>query len=341
MPDGAIDTLWYTRCNVPTASGIAFNSGALAALYARDGMSIGALQDAPLDIARHHYDHLLMGLIREGGNVPALAARAAGSPTRLVGLTWIDEQQVIAVRPGEVAAGLAGRRLAVPSWTDRPETSMARAMALHGFDHALAHLGLTRADATIVEVPLGAIVPPGKHRGSDMSTLWPGLTYVVDGRADAVYLKGAAALRAAADAGLAVAIDFDAFPDRRLRVNNGTPRPLTVHQALLDSRPEWVVGFLAETLKAADWAASHPEAAQAVVAQETRAPVAQIVTTYGAQFHLGLHPDLSAERLGLLDQQKSFLRRNDFLRGDFELAAWVEPRPMREAQALARAALAA
>ena len=341
MTQSAIDKLWYTRCNVPTASGIAFSGGALAARYARDGMTIGALQDAPLEIAKHHYDHLLPGLIREGGNVPALSARAAGAPTRLVGLTWIDEQQVIAVRPGEADDGLFGRRLAIPGWTDRPETSMARAMALHGFEHALAVAGRTLADASLIDVPLDPVVPPGRHRASDISVLWPGLGYVVEGRADAVYLKGAAALRAAAEAGLVIALDLDALPDRRMRVNNGTPRPLTVHRALLDSRPEWVVAFLAETLKAADWATSHPGAAREIVARETRAPLDQIVRTYGADFHLGLHPDLSDERIGLLDRQRHFLRRTGFLKADVDLAAWVEPAAMREAEAQARAARAA
>ena len=67
----SIDQLWYTRCNVPTASGIAYNLGWFAERYSADGIGIGALQDAPLSIAQHHYDHLLPGLIREGGNVPA------------------------------------------------------------------------------------------------------------------------------------------------------------------------------------------------------------------------------------------------------------------------------
>ncbi|MEJ0094955.1 MAG: hypothetical protein WDN46_16465 [Methylocella sp.] len=121
--------LWYTRCNVPTASGIAFNLGWLSERYAADGVTIGALQDAPADIARSHYDHLLPSLIREGGNVPALVARSNGSRTRLVGLTWIDERQAIVVRPDSKIAtprDLAGARIAVPSWTNTRMTSMAR-----------------------------------------------------------------------------------------------------------------------------------------------------------------------------------------------------------------------
>ena len=39
--------------------------------------------------------------------------------------------------------------------------------------------------------------------------------------------------------GLVVGIDLDGFSDRRFRVNNGTPRPITVHERLLEEHPIW------------------------------------------------------------------------------------------------------
>ena len=72
-----IDTLWYTRCPVPTASGIAHGLGTLADAASGAGLDFRILQDADAQTALHHFDHQLTGLIREGGNVPALAARAA------------------------------------------------------------------------------------------------------------------------------------------------------------------------------------------------------------------------------------------------------------------------
>ena len=41
-------------------------------------------------------------------------------------------------------------------------------------------------------------------------------------------MKGAAAAEDALRAGVVVGIDLDTYPDRRYRVNNGTPRPITV-----------------------------------------------------------------------------------------------------------------
>lgn len=113
------DTLWYTRCPVPTASGLAHSLGWLGDAAARAGLEFGVLQDAGPELAGHHFLHDLSGLIREGGNVPALAARAQGSPTRLIGLTWIDEAQAILVGPQSSVGGpaeLAGLRVGVPAW---------------------------------------------------------------------------------------------------------------------------------------------------------------------------------------------------------------------------------
>ncbi|QHB27294.1 hypothetical protein TCK1_1948 [Pseudomonas monteilii] len=112
----ALERIWFTRCPVPTASGIAYKLGWLEQEFAADGLPVSTLQEAR-QLGHHHYDHQLPGLFREGGNVPALAARAAGSPSRLIGLTWIEEWQTILVRPDSgirSAADLRGKRLALP-----------------------------------------------------------------------------------------------------------------------------------------------------------------------------------------------------------------------------------
>src|SRR5581483_1920523 len=99
MPEAvshAFDTLWYTRCPVPTATGIAADRGWLAAEFAADGLTVRSLQDEGADVPRdRHFSHALTSLFREGGNVPALWARSRGEPTRLIGLTWIEERQAI------------------------------------------------------------------------------------------------------------------------------------------------------------------------------------------------------------------------------------------------------
>jgi ABC-type nitrate/sulfonate/bicarbonate transport system substrate-binding protein len=329
--------LWYTRCAVPTASGIAYDQGWLPELYARDGVTIGILQEAPLEIARHHYDHDLPGLIREGGNVPAIVAKASGAPTRLVGLTWIDERQAIVVRQDDpqTAAGLKGRRIAVPGWASERHASHQRAMALAGFESALRHQGASLHDATQVELPVGATVPPGHLRKRGPKGEWAGVEAVADGRADAAYIKGAAAIEAARAAGLVVGVELDHLPERRFRVNNGTPRPLTVHDDLLQSRPDWVIGFLAQTLRAARWATGQATEVRRILARETGAGAEGVIAAYGPGFHRTLAPDLSRERIDLLAIQVDFLARHGFIDRTFDVDAWAEPGVLAQAGALA------
>ncbi|MEU8199249.1 ABC transporter substrate-binding protein [Microbispora amethystogenes] len=328
----SVESLWFTRCPVPTASGLAHALGRLAGRYADLGVDVGVLQDAPLEIARHHYDHDLVGLIREGGNVPAIAARAEGARTRLIGLTWIDEGQSIVVR-GDSAitspAALRGARIAVPGWAATRDTSMARAMALHGFKGALGVAGLSLDDVEFVELPLDPVVPPGRVRAERAAPRFPELDALADGRVDAVYAKGAAALEEARRLGAVVGIDLDALPTRRSRVNNGTPRPITVHEDLLRSRPELVVEFLVQSLRAADWAADNLEGVREVLAAETGSGADGVLLAYREGFHRTLHPTLDDERVDLLRIQKAFLQRHGFLSADFDLDSWIDPEPLR------------
>ena len=76
------DTIWYTRCPVPTATGIAADLGWLADEFAPDGVEVRSLQDIPRQEASDfHFTHAHPGLFREGGNVPALWARSRLFPS--------------------------------------------------------------------------------------------------------------------------------------------------------------------------------------------------------------------------------------------------------------------
>lgn len=328
----AIDTIWYTRCPVPTASGLAHKQGWLVEEFKTAGLDFGVLQDAGPKLAEHHYDHQLTGLFREGGSVPALAARSAGAPTRLIGLTWIEEWQTILVRPDSGitgAADLAGARVALPAWAETRAKSFPRAMALHGIKGALSQVGLTLDDVTFVEVP--AQITPSVDAGARPFS-WPGIAELARGEVDAVYAKGARAAEQAKEIGAVVAVDLDAHPDPRTRVNNGTPRPITVHERLLSERPDLVVKFLVQTLRAADWAAGDLDGVRRILAAETRSGLAAVTTAYRDGFHRSLHPDLSKERLDLLRIQKDFLLVHGFLYADVDLEAWAAPEPLELAR---------
>jgi 2'-hydroxybiphenyl-2-sulfinate desulfinase len=337
-----LTNVWYTRCPVPTASGLAYSLGWLTEELGAGGLTVGILQDGPRELIRHHYDHQLIGLFREGGNVPALAAYSEGAPTRLIGLTWIDELQAILVRPDSGITRpehLKGKRVAMPVWAATRGLSFPRAMSLHGIVATLARAGLTYNDVRFVEVPTEAgEAVRSDYKSPDGKSWWHGIDYLARGEVDAVYVKGAAAAEDARRAGVVVGIDLDDYPDRRYRVNNGTPRPITVHERILAEYPELVVGFLKQSLRAADWAAGNLDDVRKVLQHETRSGPEGVIAAYRNDFHKSLHPSLSDERLDLFARQADFLYAHGFLAKPVDVRAWATHEPLRLAhEALAPA----
>lgn len=328
-----LSNIWVTRCPVPTATGIAIKRGTLAQKFAKQNIEVFTLQDSKKELSIHHYDHQLAALFREGGNVPALAARAEGAPSRLIGLTWIDEWQVIIVRPDsdiKTPEDLKGKRVALPSYAQQRAGSIFRAMSLQGIRGALQLAGLNLQDVTFIETPERVQnQQQTQPEARDASSFWSGLDALVSNEVDAVYVKGASAVEAAQKRGLVVGIDLDQFEDVTSRVNNGTPRPITVHEDLLEQHFELVVDFLEELFDTADWAKDHLDEVLQILESETIAGAESVATAYRNNFHLGLHPSLDPTRLELLKQQKDFLWLHGFLEHDIDIDAWVDARPLQ------------
>ena len=343
----AIDKIWFTRCPVPTATGLAYKLGWLEEEFKTDGISLGTLQEVGGELARHHYDHQLATLIREGGNLFAIPAKAQGAPTRLIGLTWIEEGQSILVRPGadiRSPADLKGKRLALPVFRapdiaeNKRGRSIARGMSLQGYKGALASVGLTLDDVRLIEVGGDAVNGAAGAARENQGRLWEGLEPLLNGEVDAVYVKGAAAAEVARKHGAVVGIDLDRLPDPRFRVNNGTPRPITVHEDFLENHFDLLVRFLSQTLRAAQWAKTHLGEVYEILQGETRAGPDGVKAAYRDGFHLSLAPDLSRERLELFRRQKDFQLIHGILDRDFDLDAWIEFRPLEEAYKRLKAA---
>lgn len=343
----ALEKIWFTRCPVPTATGLAYKLGWLTDEFSGNGIALDTLQENR-DLGRHHYDHDLSSLIREGGNILALAARAQGARSRLVGLTWIEERQAILVRADSSindAQDLKGKRLALPDWNQHSipshqrGTSIARGMSLQGYRGVLHYAGLTFDDVELVEIPSNRANPTREPmleaaESESLSNLWRGIDYLVQSKVDAVYVKGASALDAAQAAGVVVGIDLDRIPDPKYRVNNGTPRPITVHEDFINDHFDELVRFLAQTLRAADWAKNNKLDVHKILESETRGSNTAVTDAYRDNFHEKLHPDLSSERLAWLEQQKKSLWLHGFIENDFDFSAWVDHRPLTAAHEL-------
>ncbi len=118
MTNAIPSEIWYTRCPVPTTSGIAQHFRWLHREFDRNGIALESIRaSADRTVRNSHYDHTHPNMFREGGNVPPLWARANGRNTALVGITWVDEEQVILVRGDSGIrdiSELRGRRLGLP-----------------------------------------------------------------------------------------------------------------------------------------------------------------------------------------------------------------------------------
>lgn len=325
----ALDSVWVTRCPVPAASGVACAKGWMAEAFGQQGIAVKRVHELGLNLVASDPENQARHLFREGGNIQALAARALGAPTRVIGLTWIDERQAIMVRPDVGVmdpAGLKGLRFALPGYGRTHGESIARGMALHGIKSALALGALTLEDVQLIEVP----APPVEQASvAGMRRLWLGLEWLAAGRVDAVYVKGAAGAEAAQRLGLETGIDLDAYPSRLARVNNGTPRPIVVHQHMIDHHPGLVECFLEQSLRAADWAAGNPGELKDIIAQETLSGRDGVEAAYRNNFHRALHPDLSEERVGMLKIQAQFLWLHGFLEAPVDVGAWICADPLR------------
>lgn len=333
VPAPPLTEIWYTRCPVPTASGLAIDLGHLDHEFGPDGITVSSLRAASRRETREaHYEHTLPALFREGGNVPALWARARGEDTRLIGLTWVEERQLVLVRPGtgiDGPADLRGKRLALPGHGER-RVDFARAMALTGLHSALAAAGLTPDDAAFVEV--GTVSGDLTRRtGPGAAAYAAELRALRAGEVDGIYVKGAPGVELAGDQGLAVAADLAALPDPRLRINNGTPRTLTVSGALLRERPDVVTRYLARLLRAAAWAPGHGQDVDAIVATETGSTITAVRSAYGPALYGALRPRVTGDLLRALGDQRDFLRAHGFLPGDVDIDAWLDDGPLRAA----------
>lgn len=324
------DTLWYTRCPVPTTSGIAQHFRWLHEEFATSGIaleSIRASQDRSVRVS--HYDHSHPNMFREGGNVPPLWARGLGRDTAVVGITWVDEEQLILVHGDsdiEDAGQLRGRRLGLPKH-DSEIVDIGRTQDLRGLLTALKIASIDRGEVTFVDLQ-GGDFDLREARGERVHL---GAEALLAGVADAIYAKGAVGATLVEKHGFRPILDINAQQDPLLRVNAGTPRPITVDGRLARERPEIVARYLAVLQRTADWAKTHPlEVVQAITA-ETGASENAVRQGFGPHLHERFAVSLSPLSVQGLRLQKEFLVAEDFIQ-DFDFDGWIVETPLQLAE---------
>lgn len=345
-----LDTLWYTRCPVPTGLGIALQKGWLEEAFQSQCTTVQSLRESDDKAVREsHFDHTLQNSVRHGGNIPALWARSAGRETRVLGLSWADETQLILTLPDSdirTVRDLKGRRFGLPKWVNA-QIDFSRAQAIRGLENALKLDGLSVSDVELVDyvVNAGQSDAPAHRlagtqifsgaRGGGQS---PELVGLLRREVDAIFLKGASAAQIARQFGLHTVIDTGIHPEPLIRANNGTPRTLTVDKHLLDNHFDAAVRIVDQVLRAEAWAHANPDETRRFLARESNSSEYWVSVAYGEEAHLRLRTDLSDTSVNGLQDFSDFLYRWKFLPNPVDVRGWIDSRPYDAALAASRKA---
>ena len=336
VPSSEID-FWFARCGGATASTVAIQQQFLQGEFAQDGLRVASVQESDnREIRDSHFDHRIPSMFREGGNIPPIWAKASGKDTVVIGITWVDEYQAIVTRPDSgirTIADLKGRRLGIPNH-EGSLIDFPRGMAVHGFVTALGLVNLTPKDAEFVDIRAEAVDHRERRKDERRTSGAFPVQALLRGEVDAIYLKGSFGYAEVARYQLHQVVDLNSYSDPTVRINNGTPRPITVGREFLRQKPELVTRYLAVLLRTAKWAETHAGDVRRAIALENQTSEEEVVIGYGNDLHLRLTPKLSEEYIVALEIQKNFLRDYDFLPNDFDFRSWIAHEPLLEAQKL-------
>jgi len=333
-------SIWYTRCPAPTPVSLAAQLGWIDATFAKHGVAVASIRDsADPRVRESHYTHALDWSFRQGGNIPPIWARSGGRETRVVGITTTDEFQAIIALPTSgirEAGDLTGRRIGIPRKADDGIIDFQRATALKGTVSALSLAGLTAADVELVY--LDQPLPPAQQdaQGSFFG-LKRRLPYgrevlaAARGEIDAFFVKGAEGLVLANQIGARVVSEFGFHPDPKMRINNGTPRPLTVDTRFLDERPDLVADLVATVARVDGWAQAHPDEAVRFIARELGVGEEAIRAANGPDVHRHLALTLDDAQVAAFTHFSAFLREWGFIPADVDAAAWIAAGPLATA----------
>jgi len=341
----SIETLWYTRCPVPTAFSAAIRLGWIHKEFARDRIKVASLLNSSERAVREsHFAHTQPNSFRHGGNIPPIWAFSEGNDLRLIGLSWTDENQLVLVRSDSdirTVADLRGRKLSVPRRLN-DSIDFWRATVLRGFRSALQTVGLTERDVELVDIPVRrAWLDDSPQQTNREGSLWTAATTrsfqreeavaLLTGKVDAIFSAHAHAADIRAFLGARVLIDLFNHPEPSVRINNATPLALTASGTLVKNEPELVARWLANVIEAGEWAKSHRDEVFRIVAAESGVAEETAYEAFGARLPDQLVPNLSEDNVAAIDSQKNFLLEHGFIRRDFSIEEFIAREPLTRA----------
>ena len=338
--------IWYSRCPLPTATGIAIDSGHLRNEFERVGRELKSIAEMTTEAERNsHFSHNVGEMFRQGGNIPPIWSRSRGGNTALVGIAWTKEYQSLLVRSDssiEKPRDLAGARLAVPVRIHE-KIDFWRVMCLRGYQAVLAKAGLTFDDVELVMLPVeDPYIETKTEAGVKEPSLWSGkaraqrqseetLAFIL-GKVDVIYTSGALGLQLKHQVRARELVNMGGWSGADRHINNQSPNILTVDRDLAEREPEIVGAFIRAINNAAGWAMKHKESAVRSIANDVGCSEDWIAASYGEEIWSSLNVGLASEAIDAIRAQKDFLLAQGFINDDFSIDEWINENPMTYAQ---------
>ncbi|MGQ2386738.1 ABC transporter substrate-binding protein [Acinetobacter ursingii] len=331
-----LDTLWYTRCPVPTGLGISIQKGWLKEKFGGQQIEIKSIRESnSKDIRNSHFNHTLANSVRHGGSIPAIWAYASGQKTKVIGLSWADEVQLLLTRYDsniKTVADLKDKRFGPPLNQDAL-IDFSRAQAIRGLENALKTVDLDVSDLELVDCLRADILTAQQQQPEENDSSFYGnrnkinasaeIVALIKGDVDAIFLKGAHAAQIAHDFALHTIIDIGSHPDPTLRSNNGTPRTLTVDEDFLNQYPEQAQSIVDAVLQAEQWAHAHADETHRYLAKECNSSEQWVHTAYGTDAHLKLNTNFDEISIVALQDLSDFLYRWNFIPAQINVREWL------------------
>ena len=333
--------VYYTRCPVPTASGIAFQRNMFGPVFEGSAYEVRNIRELGPDRQNVHFTHAIDNFFREGGGSPPVWARANGVDSVLLGITFMEERLGIFVRVddhAETMMDLAGRRLALPVWP-RLVFNFWRFAAEKGFSSALRIHAMRERDVRFVDVVEDWDPHEKRNPAQTRSPVEVRCDYraqlraLLAGEVDAMFGKGgeAALLEREAAGRIRLLFDVGTAPSITDRVNNSTPRLLTTGRKFYEQHPEAVLRYVQSVVRAAQWGSRHRSEVGRIVSDECGIQEADLPGCFESGYADKFLPQLNPELVETVDEMKTFLRERNYIETDFAVEDWIDFEPLAEA----------